>query len=75
MSEIDDLLLREQRGAIEALEKLIEDVRAGRITEFFGIGVHPGGSYRMVGGACADRHTAAGMLLEMAIDRLAQDKE
>ena len=66
----DDFLLDEQKTAIEALEILISDIRAGRVTEFLGVGIHPNGDYHVLGGSTESRHAQAGILLELAIDRL-----
>ncbi len=71
----DELLLETQKSAIVALEKLLEQVRSGDITEFIGIVVVPSGDYRLVGGSCDDRHRLAGMLLELAMERLDQRQE
>lgn len=72
--EDDTLLLHTQKTAIEALEKLITDVRSGDVMEFVGIGTHPDGKYHFVGGATESKHAMAGMLLEMAIERLKEDE-
>ena len=66
----DELLLEEARSSIRALESLISDFRAGKITEFIGIGIDPDSRYRLVGSTTISRHRAAGMLLELAVERL-----
>lgn len=67
---MEELLLETQANAIKALEQIIADVRNGEIMEFIGMVTMPSGQYRLVGGNTMDRHETAGMLLELAIERL-----
>lgn len=71
----DELLLQEQRTALKALEIIRRDIQAGEAIEFVGMTVNPEGKYRLVGGSTTDRHKTAGMLLELAIERLTDSKE
>jgi hypothetical protein len=73
--EDDTILLHSQKTSIEALEKLIKEVREGKVMEFVGLATQPDGNYHFVGGTTENRHTMAGMLLEMAIERLKDDEE
>lgn len=65
-------LVKTQTDAIESLEKLIAEFRAGKLMEFVGIAILPNGQYYNIGGSCEDRHTMAGMLLDAAIGRLTE---
>jgi hypothetical protein len=67
----EPILLETQKSAIEALGKVIEEFRSGAAMEFIGIVIRPDG-YRVIGGKTNDRHEMAGILLELAMERLDQ---
>lgn len=72
MNVEDQLLLTdEQRTAIEQLETISNDIRSGLMTEFLGVGYNEATrQYKIFGGRTLDRHTSAGILLELAMERL-----
>jgi hypothetical protein len=57
----------------DVLRKLAERAERGEITAFAGIIELKGGGYSQVGPGCPDRHRQAGMLLELAINRIIED--
>jgi len=57
----------------ECLRKLVDRSAKGEITSFVGIIELKGGGYCQVGSGCPDRHRLAGMLLELAINRIIED--
>jgi hypothetical protein len=64
-------LLETQKTALEALEKLADDIRSGRVIEFIGVGMHANGrDYHILGGNTENRHAMAGILMELAMERL-----
>ena len=66
----DPFLLDTQRTAIEALERLIVEIRSGEVVELIGLVTLANDTYRVFGGEAIDRHRTAGMLLDLAVERL-----
>ena len=57
----------------ECLKSLAQRAEAGEIISFVGIIELKGGGYSQVGPGCPDRHRQAGMLMELAINRILED--
>jgi hypothetical protein len=66
----EPLLIDSQESAIEALEKLLAEVRVGNVVEFYAVAVLIDETYRLIGSQSVSRHQAAGMLLHMAMERI-----
>lgn len=66
----EELLLETQKSAIEVLESVIAKVKAGEVIEVIGVAVRADECYFVFGGECESRHKMAGMLLELAIEKL-----
>ena len=71
----DDLLLETQKQAIEELERILADVRAGKAIEIVGMEVRPNGDTAIFGGCTANRHQMAGMLMDLAMSRIIQSND
>lgn len=72
MSDGFDIILDTQKSAIAALEELICDIRRGDVIEFIGVAITANEKARYVGGQTVDRHRMAGMLMNLAMERLRQ---
>lgn len=55
------------------LRELAEQAERGEIISFVGIIELRGGGYQQVGPGCPDRHRQAGMLMELAMNRILED--
>ena len=55
------------------LRELAEQAERGEIISFVGIIELRGGGYKQVGPGCPDRHRQAGMLMELAMNRILED--
>lgn len=75
MSDGLDFLLDTQKSAVAALEELIADIRRGDVIEFIGIAITANEKARYVGGQTIDRHRMAGMLMDLATERLRQSSD
>jgi len=71
----DELLLETQKSGIEICEDIIARLRSGELTELVAVGFTPGDGYKIFGGKTEDKHTMAGILLELAIERLKDDAD
>lgn len=73
MDITENFLLETQIATIKSLEDLIGEIKSGEVLEFIGMKTMVNGDTGYVGGKTADRQKTAGMLLELAIERLRQD--
>lgn len=55
---------------IKYLEQLLEEAKRGEILSIYGVAIAGENTYKTFGTYCPDIHTAAGILMQAAIDKL-----
>jgi hypothetical protein len=76
MSHTTNIVALVDRGnaeVIATLEGLLAEAKKGEIVALIGLADLPGGQYKMFGGVTKDRHRMAGILMDLAVNRLTED--
>lgn len=62
----------QQQECIDYLKEMLEEAKRGEILSVYGVAFRGGDRYKTFGTYTPDVHTAAGILMQVAIDKLNQ---